>query len=446
MEEKETNPTAPKTAIVRPLAGAVEFAAVIPGSKSLANRALILAAAARGESVLTGLPDNDDVRAAVVALAALGVGFDSPAPGVRRVRGTGGAFPVRRGDVEIGSAGTVGRFLPGFLAASGGGRWRLLSSPQLARRPLEPLLDGLRAWGADVRPENPGYSFPLAINGAGLDGGLVRVSVKDSSQFASGLLMCAPLCRRGAVVTVEDVDPRESYLDATLDAMRTFGARAEPPAPEGDGVLTVRIDAPVSYRAADVEIEADLNSAMYFLVLPLLVGGRATVTNASADSRQPGARFLEIIARLGGRVRSGPDGLTVQGTGARLAGGFEVDMRAMSEMAPTLAALAVFADRPVTMTNLAHIRNHETDRLAAIAEILAGIGVRAETGGDWIRVHPAERPLPPDAIVDSRDDHRLAMAAALIGLAGNGLTIANADAVTKTLPDFFARLQDITPA
>lgn len=423
---------------IGPMRRSVDFTISIPGGKSEANRALLLAAAAEGESTLRHVPDSDDIRAALSAVSALGVPVIRNAPGEVTIRGDGLRFPRLDGDIDIRSSGTVGRFLPGLLAAAPAGRWRLVSTDQLARRPLAPLLEALGAWGADVRRERDGASFPLLVAGGGLAGGETAVSAAASSQFASGLLMAAPLCRKTAVVVIRDLDPGESYIDMTLELMRRFGVITES-AKSGTNQL-VRTPAPQKYRAADVGIEGDFNSALYFLSLPLLVGGRATVDNLNAESRQPGRLFLDVLRRLGGVVEPGRRGLTVTAGGGTLRGGFTVDMRAMSEMALTLGVLAVFADAPITMTNLAHIRGHETDRLDALARSLKQVGVRSEQGTDRITVHPLARESLRRATVDSLGDHRLAMSFALLALGGAGLDIANPGAVAKTFPDFFERL------
>ncbi len=426
----------PEKLRIAPAAAAPTGTLSVPGSKSLGNRAILLAGAARGTSRLRGVLASDDTEAALSALAGLGV------PCLRDgddllIHGAGLEFPNRRGDLDIRSSGTVGRFLPGLLAAAPEGDWLLRSTPQLASRPIRPLLAALRRWGARVEEPPGGASFPLRVRGGGLSGGEVEISAAASSQFASGLLLAAPLCRRPATVVVRDLDPGEAYLDLTLALMRRFGVESRS---ARDGTAqTVSVDGPADYRAAEVEIEADANTALYFLALAALTGGTVTVSNLDAVSCQPGLKFLAVLERLGCEITRA-NGVTARGLGLPLRGGFSLDMRAMSEMALTLGVLAVFADRPIAMTNLSHIRGHESDRLAALAALLAKAGVRTEETPDGITVHPLPRGRVLDAVVDPLDDHRLAMSFALLGAAANGVTILNPGCVRKTCPGFFRLL------
>ncbi len=419
---------------IKPLAKRLDCTLSVPGSKSLSNRALLLAAVAEGESILDHIPDSDDIQAALSALRGLGVPVLNPSAGRYVVHGHGLAFPVRSGELDIRSSGTVGRFLTGLLAAAPAGSWRVAATDQLARRPIGPLLDALGAWGADIRRENAERSFPLLVNGTGLSGGAVAISAAKSSQFASGILLAAPLSSRPSVVAITDIDPEECYIDLTLDLMHSFGVRTE--TEKAPGTQTVFIN-PQPYRACSLVMEADFNSANYFLALPLLVGGCVTVANLSAHSGQPGAKFISVLERLGGMIENAGGGVSVSGTGETLRGGFTLDMRAMSEMALTLGVLAVFADGPVTMTNIAHIRGHETDRIDALVKQLARLGVHCDEGSDWVTIHPLPRSSIASCVVDSCGDHRIAMSLAILGLAANGLSITNPDAVGKTFPGFF---------
>lgn len=436
--DKRDNETVPNTAVIEPAYRRANFTITIPGSKSVANRAILLAAFAEGTTSLAEIPDSDDALAALSALAALDIPADSPAPGKYRVRG--GGPRALRGEIDVRSSGTVGRFLPGLLASMPEGEWILRSSEQLAARPLTPLLDGLRAWGADVETLEAGKAFPLRVRGGGFRGGRTGISVARSSQFASGLLLAAPLAAGECVLTLGDTDPDEAYIDLTLELMRRFGVETESrkKGPE----QTVRVPAGQRYRAADMIVEADYNSALYFLCLPLAIGGTARVANLAPDSGQPGRKFLSVVRRLGGTVTEDAGGVAVWGSGGTLTGGFDIDMRAMSEMALTLGVLAVFADKPVSMTNLAHIRGHESDRLAALADALGQFGVRVDAGDDWITVHPFPPRELPHPVIDSRGDHRVAMAFSLLGAGGSGVTIANARAVAKTFPGFFRLLSE----
>lgn len=436
---KDNEPLA-ETIEIPPMPGPVENTVTIPGSKSIANRVLLMAGMAEGSSVLSGVPDGDDSRHALSALADLGIRHEALGEGVYRVHGCGHVIPKSGVEVDIGSAGTVGRFLPGLLASAEAGAWRLIASEQLARRPIAPLVDRLHEWGAAIAYEHEGLSFPLAVNAGGLSGGPVVVSAAKSTQFASGLMLAGPYAKTDAVVDIVDLDPDDRYIDTTVEYMRRFGADVACTLPGDERTATIRTG---GYRAADVAVEADLNSALVFLALPLLVGGTLTVSNVPSNTKQAGAPMLAVLERLGATVEAGPGGMTSAAKAGCISGGFDIDMRSLAESAMLLVVLAVFADKPVTMTNLAHIRHHETDRLSAIAQIMAQLGVRVEEGEDQVRVYPQAKKAIRNAVVDSRGDHRVVTAFSLLGLAANGLTIQGAPAVAKTFPGFFRMLASV---
>lgn len=408
----------------------------VPGGKSVGNRAILLAACAGGRSVLRGLLASDDTDAALRTLSALGV-RTRLVGGALHIDGAGLDFPVRAGEIRIGSSGTVGRFLPGLLAASTDGDWTLVSTPQLAGRPLTPLVGALKGWNARLEFVEPGKSFPLRVRGGGLSGGETPVSARASSQFASGLLLAAPLCRKPATVRIDDLDPEETYIDITLDLMGRFGVGAK--RSWKDGALLVDFE-PRRYAPADITIEADANTAGYFFALAAVTGGRVGVANLDAASRQPGIKFLDVLTRLGCAVDPS-DGVVVSGPPHPLRGGFSIDMRAMSEMALTLGVLAVFADKPIAMTNLRHIRGHESDRIAALAAILRSLGAKTDETENGIAVHPLRRENIANVVIDPLDDHRVAMSFAVLGAAANGIAIQNPGCVKKTCPDFFTMLR-----
>lgn len=412
----------------------------IPGSKSIGNRALLLAAIAQGESVLKGILNSDDTRAALSTLHALGVPHSQHNDEIA-ISGNGLHFLNPRATINIHSSGTVGRFLPGLLAARPEGEWRLESTPQLAARPLQPLLHALKTWDADIEQPVPKKSFPLVIRAKGLSGGTVDISAAASSQFASGLLMAAPLCRRPAAVAIHDLAPDEAYIDMTLDLLNNFGV--VPNLSRQGDILTVSFNSPQPYQGLTLTIEADANTANYFLALAVLTGGPVTIDNLRPASGQPGLKFLAVLERLGGVITRSKTSVTATGSGLPLRGGFSLDMRAMSEMALTLGVLAVFADKPIAMTNLAHIRGHETDRLAALAALLREIGAETTEQPDGIVIHPAPKNAIKNVTIDPRDDHRIAMSFALLGAAANGISITSPACVNKTCPPFFTLLEKL---
>ena len=426
--------------------GPIQARLAVPGGKSPTNRALLLAAVARGTSRLSGLLDSDDANACLGALSSLGVAVDRDrTAGLAAVQGCHGRFPACGGAISIGSAGTVGRFLPGLLAAAPEGDWTLHASEQLSVRPFQPLLEALGRWGGRLESTVPGRSFPLRALGGGLSGGTLTISAAKSSQFASGILLASPLARSPSDVIVTDAGADEAYFGLTLDLMRAFGAAAEEtPAGGGApaGARRFRVQAG-GYRACDYAVPADANTANYFFALACILGGSTTVTNLDPRCAVPGFAFLEIMERMGAEVERGVPGggVRVAAAGARtrkLRGGFSLDMRALAESAPTLAVLACFADAPVEMRNLAHIRGHESDRLGALAELTRSWGAEAEEFPDGLRVAPPKEFRFVE--IDPRDDHRLAMASTLAALGGKGAVIRNPGCVAKTCPDFFERL------
>ncbi|MBB4265062.1 3-phosphoshikimate 1-carboxyvinyltransferase [Roseospira visakhapatnamensis] len=401
----------------------------LPGSKSYSNRALILAAMADGRSTLGGLLRSDDSYWCIEALGRLGAAVT-----VERdtaiVMGLGRRRPLADARLYIGSAGTSARFLPGLLAAGDGGRVTLDASRQMRARPMAPLLEALRSMGAAITCPLTADAPPLDIAGGTLRGGAVTMSGAVSSQFISGVLMAGPLAPEGVHVTIPDHVVQKDYVAMTLDMMATFGASVA----VNTDLTDMRVD-PGAYRPTDVMLEADASTATYFFALAAVTGGHVTVTNVGTATRQPDLRLIDILERMGCAVTRAPGQVSVAGPeGGRLAGGFDVDMRPLSDATLTLAAIAPFADGPIAIHNVAHIRNHESDRIAVICRALADLGIRVEERPDGLTVHPGR---PTAGVMDTHDDHRVAMALAVLGVAGEGLRLRDPGCVSKTCPPFF---------
>jgi 3-phosphoshikimate 1-carboxyvinyltransferase len=393
----------------------------VPGSKSLTNRALLLSGVADGRSRLAAPLIADDTEAMAGALRALGAtvafgqGGDGP---VCDVDGIGGA-PRGPADVQCAMAGTVGRFIVPMLAA-GHGRFTVDGHPQLRRRPLGPVLAALRAQGAEI----DGESLPLTVAAHGLAGGGVDVDTTVSSQFLSGLLMAsrfaaaASTLRFGALVSAP-------YLALTIEMMRSFGVDVA----RGNGELSV---APGGYRATDLAIEPDVSTASYFLASAALTA--TTVTLPGLDLDATGQGDIELVSHLVAMgcevVAASP--LTLRGP-PRLRG-VHVHMGDSSDVFMTLACVAPFADGPTTIEGIGHARVKESDRIGATAENLRRLGVRVEEGPDVLRIHPG---TPESMALPTYDDHRIAMAFALIGT-HVPVEIQDADVVAKTCPEFFS--------
>ncbi|MSP50263.1 MAG: 3-phosphoshikimate 1-carboxyvinyltransferase [Alphaproteobacteria bacterium] len=410
----------------RPVSGTV----VVPGSKSFTNRALILAGVAEGSSTLSGLLRSDDSFWCIDALKRLGVDVEVDGTTVR-IDGCGARWPAAEADLFIGSAGTVGRFLPGVLSAAPAGRYRIRASRQLEKRPVAPLLEALAALGARTTHQGQPGAYPMTIAASGLHGGRVAMSGRVSSQFISGMLIAAPLAASSVRLDVVDRIVQSDYVRMTLDTMAAFGAGAI----HDDALSRFDIE-PQRYRGRSYAIEADASTTTYFVALAAVTGGRVAVDNIGTATRQPDLRFIDVLERMGCAIERRPDRIVVAGP-ARLRGGLTVDMNPMSDATLTLAALAPFADAPIVMTGVAHIRKHESDRIAVMAQALAALGIGVEERPDGLVVSPGR---PRFAELETHDDHRVAMSLAVLGAAASGVRLSDPGCVSKTCPVFFEAL------
>jgi 3-phosphoshikimate 1-carboxyvinyltransferase len=430
----------------------------LPGSKSLTNRALLVAALAGGTSPLEGVLLADDTRLMIEALRALGIGVQELAsdPSGRReaaevvVEGRGGYWPNAEADLFCGNAGTAMRFLTAACAI-GHGEYRLDGVPRMRARPIGDLVDALRSLGAPIEYEEREGYCPLRVHARGLRGGTVRLESPPSSQFVSALLMAAPYAARDVMIDVAGALPSEPYVGITLRVMEAFGAavveeRCSTAAPGCESSPAVLgcvpggprkfiVPARQTYRATRYRIEPDASAAAYFLAAAALTGGRVTVEELGAVSCQGDARFVEVLERMGCRVDRTQDATTVWGPADGRLRGIDVDLNAMPDTAPTLAVLAAFAEGPTRIRNVGNLRIKETDRLAALAAELRRMGVETTVHLDEIEIRPAGP--PKSAVIETYDDHRMAMSFALAGLRVDGLVIRNPRCVSKTFPGFF---------
>ncbi|WP_086681550.1 3-phosphoshikimate 1-carboxyvinyltransferase [Streptomyces pseudogriseolus] len=406
----------------------------IPGSKSITNRALLLAAAAVGTSRLRLPLVSADTIAFRTALTSLGVRIRTwEDDEVWEVTGAGRG-PAGKACVRCEDAGTAARFLPPF-AAVGHGRFVFDGSAQLKARPLGPLADTLSALGATVTTGTAGGGLPMTVESAGLDGGAVTVESSLSSQFLSGLLMAAPLMRRPLALTVDSLVSRP-YIAMTLALMRRFGADVtERPA----DVIEVR---PGGYVALDLTVEPDASTASYVFAAAAVTGATVTVPGLGHGSLQGDLRFVDVLRQLGARVDVTDSATRVTGEGP-LRGGFRVDMGEISDTFMTLAAIAPLADAPITIRGIAHARLKESDRIAAVAHNLRALGVDTDEGHDWITVHPG---APTGARIACRRDHRIGMAFSVLGLRVPGVTLDDPSCVGKTFPGFHEELRRLFPS
>ncbi|WP_291995538.1 bifunctional 3-phosphoshikimate 1-carboxyvinyltransferase/cytidylate kinase [Candidatus Accumulibacter sp. ACC003] len=423
----------------------------LPGSKSISNRVLLLAALAEGETEVRQLLHSDDTARMLETLRTLGVRIATVAENTLRVSGVAGVFPVRRADLFLGNAGTALRPLTAVLALAGGD-YRLAGVARMHERPIADLVDGLRQLGAEISyleeqgfpplaiapPRAPATPRSLALDQAAAEVVTLRGDV--SSQFLSGLLMALPL--RAVATTVEVVGELISrpYVDLTLATMARFGVSVR-----RDGSQRFTVAADSAYHSPGVvEVEGDASSASYFLALGAIGGGPVRVAGVGRDSLQGDVRFADALAAMGATITFGADCIEASAPATGKLRGIELDCNHIPDSAMTLAIVALFAEGPSTLRNIASWRVKETDRIAAMATELRKLGATVDAGDDFIRVWPPLKGqgLRP-AVIDTYDDHRMAMCFSLAALA-TPLRINNPQTVAKTFPDYFACFAKLT--
>lgn len=416
--------------LLRPISSPVDRTIRLPGSKSLTNRALLIAALAGGESDLRRVLFADDTILMMEALGRLGVAVTADRQRRRaRLRGIGGRWPEGTAELDCGNAGTVIRFLTAACTV-GTGTYRLDGVARMRQRPIGDLVRALGDLGASIDHDIEEGFCPLTVHAAGLPGGQTRLDAPQSSQFVSALLMAAPIARRDVMIDVSGPVPSLPYVRMTLSVMETFGVSVIQ-----DGVGRFIVPAPQSYVGTSFEIEPDASSASYFLAAAALTGGRITVDGLGRGSIQGDAAFVDVLEEMGCRVERSDHDTTVFGPPAGRLRGVDVDLNAMPDVAQTLAVLAAFAEGPTRIRNVANLRIKETDRLAALATELARLGIETQVFEDGITVRPTRSPAA--ATIETYDDHRMAMSFALAGLRTEGVRIRNPGCVAKTVPEFF---------
>jgi len=399
----------------------------VPGSKSITQRALAVAALADGVSRLVGPLDSEDTRLFRNALAELGIAVEETGD-VWSVRGAAGGFHAASGDIFMGNNGTGIRFLVSMVAL-GSGQYLLSGTERMAERPIWPLLEALRSWGADARSVYGTGCPPVRIDARGLSGGETVLSAAKSSQFLSSLLIVAPYTREPARIRLEGPLVSRPYVDLTLAVMASFGAGVK----EEAGVFFVPRG---RYRAREYHVEGDASSASYFWAAAAVTGGRVTVRNIPEHSLQGDAVFADILGRMGCGVEKGPGGVTVSGpSGGTSLSGLDIDMGEWPDVVPTLAVVAAFAQGRTVIRNVGHLRIKETDRIRAVATELARLGARVEEMPDGL-VIDGGMPIG-GARVRTYDDHRIAMAFAVAGLRVPGIEIEDPECVKKSFPGFW---------
>ncbi len=395
----------------------------LPGSKSYTHRALMAAALAAGDSVLTNALTAEDTELTAQALAQLGAQIGWQGTTIR-VTGQGGRWRPVSEPIFLGNSGTSMRFLTA-LVALGVGDYRLTGTQRLCQRPLGELLDALGQVGVRAISENGDGCPPVRVTG-GLTGGRAQLSGAISSQYLSALLFIGPLAPQGLEIDITGDLVSKPYVDLTLEVLGDFGISYY-----REGHRFFQLPGGQCYLPQNYEIEADASSASYFWAAAALTGGQVTITNLSLESSQGDAAFPHVLERLGCTVSQSPQGLTLEGGPLQ---GITVDMATMPDLVPTLAVLAAFAQGETVITGVAHLRHKESDRLAAVAAELTKLGIEAREMPDGLVIRGG---APRGAVIETYNDHRLAMSFAVAGLKAEGMVITNPDCVAKSFPNFW---------
>lgn len=409
--------------------GRVEGVVSLPGSKSYTNRALLVAALADGESQLANPLWADDTQYMTSALRALGFAIEWGQECVR-VRGLAGRIPAARAELYLGDAGTVIRLLTAAVCL-GRGQFKLDGSQRLRERPIGELVACLRALGARVFSR--GGCPPVLVEAAGLRGGRATMLGSISSQFFSAVLLAAPYSQQGVAIEVEDVLVSAPYVAMTLDIIQRFGVEVH-----NEQFRSFGVRAPQCYKALEYEIEPDASSATYFLAAAAITGGTVRIRGIDLESKQPDIQFARTLQSMGAHLATGQGWVEIRGGSLR---GIEVDMNPMPDAVQTLAVTSLFAEGTTRIRNVANLKLKESDRIHDTATELRRLGASVEELPDGLIITPGN---PQPAAIDPHNDHRMAMSFALAGLRIPGLRILNPGCVSKSLPDFFERLEALT--
>jgi 3-phosphoshikimate 1-carboxyvinyltransferase len=414
---------------IHPLTKPIKANIRVPGSKSITNRALICAALAKGESVLSNASDSGDTALMRNGLNQLGV-LVRKKDETLLVEGNGGRLYAPRFPIPVGNAGTTLRFLIS-LAALAQGKTVLEGSERMGERPIDDMQKALARLGTqlDVLPQHSRF----IVHGGMFIGGATSINVEKSSQFLSSLLMVAPYAKEETIIAVEGRLSSQSYVELTIDVMRRFGIEVT-----RDTGNTFRVQACRQYKPTEMSIEADATSASYFLAAAAICGGEVIVEGVKQTSLQGDSQFISVLEQMGCEVSEEERGIRLTGNGQIR--GIDVDMNSMPDVVPTLAVAALFAQGPSRIRNVAHLRYKESDRLAALETELTKIGGRVKRTDDGLEIIPSDL---HGALLDTYEDHRLAMSFALTGLKVPRVEIENPDCVKKSFPTFWREFEKL---
>lgn len=426
--------TRPDPLPIVPVGAPLDATVRVPGSKSVTNRALVCAALAEGTSVLEGALFADDTDAMVGVLRALGLAIRADGDAARlEIDGCGGRVPATDAVLHTRQSGTTSRFTVALLAA-GEGRYRVEAHPQMQARPMDASFAALGQLGASVDADRPGH-LPATITAPATPGAVASLPGDASSQFLSGLLLVGPCLPGGLRLELTTELVSRPYVDLTLAVMAAFGARVDRP---DDATFVV---APTGYRARTYAVEPDASAASYPLAAAAICGGRVTVEGLGDAALQGDAGFADLLGAMGATVARTATSTTVTAERGTLRGG-RFDLTHVSDTAQTLAVVAPFAAEPVTIEGIGFIRRKEIDRIAAVATELGRCGVGVAVDDDGWTIRPG---APHGAVVETYDDHRMAMSFALLGLVTEGIAIAGPGCVAKTFPGYWDLLDGLRP-
>ncbi len=406
----------------------------VPGSKSITNRALLLATLADGTSTLHGVLFSDDSRHFLKCVQDLG--FETrvdEASKVVTVTGLGGALPKSEAWQYVGSAGTAARFLTAYLGISEG-TFHMDASEQMRKRPMVPLLDSLKELGCEVVFEGTEGYFPFTLKGQGFGKQEITVDIEHSSQFLSALLIASCLSPKDMHIQIEGSHGM-AYIEITRKMMEQFGVSIQ----VSDDERSFTTPAGQKYSALDYQIEPDASAAAYFYGMGMILGVPVKVAHITFDSMQGDVKFLRILEKMGAVLKEEADGILLTPPAGGKYHGVDVDMSTCSDQAITLAALAPFADAPTTIRGIGHIRYQECNRMNAIVTELGKMGIRCEETDTTITIWPGS---PKPSLVDTYEDHRMAMGFSLIGLRADGIEIDNPGCCKKTFENYFECLEE----
>lgn len=411
----------------------------LPGSKSISNRTLLLAALAEGTTDIRDLLASDDTARMLEALEALGVKLENIGENAVRVTGNGGRLAVKKADLFLGNAGTAFRPLTAALALLEG-EFKLSGIPRMHERPIGDLVDALRQAGANIEYlGNEGYP-PLKISPADIQSSqAIKIRGDVSSQFLTALLMALPLSGKAFTIEVVGELISKPYIEITLNLMARFGVKVQ-----RDGWERFHIPANTSYKSPqEIYVEGDASSASYFLAAGTVAADDQglTIEGVSSNSIQGDIKFADEIVKMGANIEYGANHVLVKRAKGKLKA-IDLDCNHIPDAAMTLAILALFADGTTTLRNIASWRVKETDRISAMATELRKVGASVEEGNDYIKITPPQA-LIPNAVIDTYDDHRMAMCFSLVSLAGVPIIINDPKCVGKTFPDYFERFAGI---